>query len=207
MSTSQRHATAGFTLFEVIVVMVITSLMGAVLTQGFGMILAARLSVTSAIENLQEVVLSQNIPVDPLRGVLPDFKAGPGQFRGEPRFLSGQTLRPLLSAPGAPTRFTMTLDYETSGDTTVLIYEEPGRPKVVLAKWPGNTQSFKYRDITGVWEPSWPTKGGTSQTPWVIWIDAGPTLTPLMASVQGPHSRVTRLQDSPFGSAASPFAN
>jgi len=207
MTTPLRRAAAGFTLFEVIVVMVITSLMGAVLMQGFGMILAARLSVTNAIENLQEVVLSQNIPVDPLRGILPDFRSSPNQFRGEPRLLTGQTLRPLLSAPGAPTRFTMTLDYDAGRNTTILVYEEPGRPKAELARWQGNTQSFKYRDLTGPWESSWPTQAASSQTPWLIWIDTGPALAPLIASVAGPHSRVMRIQDSPFATMAPPSAN
>jgi prepilin-type N-terminal cleavage/methylation domain-containing protein len=205
MTISARQSAAGFTLFEMIVVMVITSLMGAVLMQGFGLILATRLSVTNAISNLQEVVLSQNIPVDPLRGLLPDFKSGPSQFRGTARSLSGQTLRPLLSAPGAPTAFTMTLE-SVSGET-VLVYEEPGRPKTELARWPGEGQSFRYRDLKGPWQVTWPQPESTSQTPWMIWIDVGPTLAPLIASVAGSHSRVMRLQDSPFGvGGASPFA-
>lgn len=190
-----------------IVVMVITSLVGAVLMQGFGIILATRLSVADAIGNLQGVVLNHNVVVDPLRGILPDYKTGPSQFRGQSRVLGGQTLRPLLSTPGAPTPFTMTLDYDSATNTTTLVYEEPGRPKAELARWPGAGPTFKYRDITGEWQDSWPPQASTSQTPWLIWLDAGPSLAPTIASVAGPHDRVTRLQDSPFASTASPLGN
>lgn len=195
----QHRVTAGgFTLFEMLVVLVITGLMGAVLMQGFGIILATRMSVSNTISNLQQVVLSQNIIVDPLRGVLPDYENNPNQFRGRSRNLSGQTLRPLLSRSGAPTPFKMTLDYDPSSGDTTLVYEEPGRPKSELARWAGINAEFKYRDITGVWASNWPPPAGTPQTPWLIWIDIGPSLAPLIASVDGPHTRVTRAEDLPF---------
>jgi len=197
----------GFTLFEMLVVLVITGLMGAVLMQGFSIILATRLSVSNNIANLQDLILNHNIPVDPLRGLLPDYQSNPNQFRGQARTLVGQTLRPLLSPPGAPTPFTMTMDYDGNSGTTTLIYEEPGRGKAELARWPGSAQSFKYRDLEGEWQPAWPPASSSSQTPWLIWIDAGPTLTPLVAAVAGPHQRVQRLQDSPFTGGVSPFAN
>ncbi len=194
----QRPAAAGFSLFEMLVVLVITSLMGAVLMQGFGIILATRMSVSNTISNLQQVVLSQNIIVDPLRGILPDYEKNPNQFRGQSRNLSGQTLRPLLSPSGAPTPFKMTLDFDSSSGAMTLIYEEPGRPKAELARWVGNTAEFKYRDITGPWASNWPPPSGSPQTPWLIWIDIGPSLAPLIASIDGPHTRVTRLEDMPF---------
>lgn len=195
----------GFTLFEMIVVFVITGLMGAVLMQGFSIVLASRLSVSNAIENLQVVVLSQNIPIDPLRGLIPDYRDSPQQFRGQARTLAGQTLRPLLSPPGAPTPFSMTLDYDAGKNLTTLVYEETGRPKASLAQWPGNGQTFKYRDVSGPWLSAWPPAAATSQTPWVIWIDAGPSLSPLVAAIAGPHQRISRLEDLPFAVGGSPF--
>lgn len=197
LRSSRSSVSSGFTLFEVLVVLVITGLMGAVLMQGFGIILATRLSVANTISNLQEVVLSQNIAVDPLRGVLPDYEKNPNVFRGQARVLSGQTMRPLLSASGAPTPFKMTLDSD-SGGSIALVYEEPGRPKAELARWVGTNVEFKYRDLTGGWSSVWPPPAGTPQTPWLIWIDAGPSLAPLIAAVDGAHTRVLRLEDTPL---------
>jgi prepilin-type N-terminal cleavage/methylation domain-containing protein len=201
MIALKADSSAGFTLFEVLVVIVITSLIGAVLMQGFSALLATRLSVAGAIGNLQEAVLSQNIVVDPLRGLIPDYEDNANVFRGQPRSLSGQTLRPLLAPAGAPAAFKMTLDYDANRNLTVLIYEELGRAKAEIASWAGNTGTFRYRDLNGSWLSAWPPPTSTSQTPWLIWIDGGPSLAPLIASVVGPHKRVTRLEDSPFGSA------
>ena len=204
LPTGPAQAARGFTLFEMIVVIVITGLMGAVLMQGFSIVLATRLSVTSTIADLQTIVINQNIPVDPLRGILPDYRNNPNQFKGQARTMSGQTLRPLLSPGGAPTPFKMSLDYEAGSNQTVLTYEEPGLAKTELARWPGSGQSFKYRDISGDWQASWPPQASTSQTPWLIWIDTGSdvaNMTPLIAAVSGPHDRVTRLEDSPFASS------
>lgn len=195
----------GFTLFEVLVVLVITGLMGAVLMQGFSIVLGTRLRVNDTITNLQETILNKNIPLDPLRGLLPDYTSNPNQFSGQGRALSGQTLRPLLSPHGAPTPFKMTMDFDAGRNTTTLVYEEPGRGKVSIAQWPGANQSFKYRDIEGVWQPVWPPPATVSQTPWLILIDTGPTDAPLIAAIFGPHDRIQRLQDSPFASAPSPF--
>ncbi len=204
--TQRRSTTKGFTLFEMIVVFVITGLMSAVVMQGFSIVLASRLSVSNAIENLRQVVLGQNIPIDPLRGLLPDYNNNPNKFRGQARTLTGQTMRPLLSPPGAPTPFTMTMEYEAGTNLTTLMYQETGRPKTALAQWPGNGQSFKYRDLTGPWESVWPPPASTSQTPWMVWIDIGPTFAPLVAAVGGSHDRVTRLEDMPmFGTTPSPF--
>ncbi len=204
--TERVSSEAGFTLFETLVVLVITTLMGAVLMQGFSGVLAARVSVSNNIANLQEAILAQNIPVDPLRGIVPDYKNNPNQFRGQSRTLSGQTLRPLLSPAGTPTPFKMTLDYDSGRDLTILLYEETGRKSVELARWRGNSAAFKYRDLAGQWESVWPPPKSTSQTPWLIWIDAGASSAPLLASVAGPHDRVTRLQDSPFANPKSPFS-
>jgi len=203
---SQLYTRRGFTLFEVLVVLVITGLMGAVLMQGFSIVLGTRLTVNATIENLQETILTKNIPLDPLRGLLPDYTSNPNQFSGQARTLSGQTLRPLLSPHGAPTPFKMSMDFDSGRNITTLVYEEPGRGRASLAQWAGSTQSFKYRDIEGVWQPVWPPPTSVSQTPWLILIDAGPSIAPLIASVSGPHDRVQRLQDSPFAPTPSPFA-
>ncbi|MBY0510771.1 MAG: prepilin-type N-terminal cleavage/methylation domain-containing protein [Rhodospirillaceae bacterium] len=193
----------GFTLFEVLVVLVITGMISAVLMQGFSIVLRTRLSVADKIGDLQSVVVNQSIVTEPIRGIVPDESKDPTPFSGQARGLSGRTVRPLLSPPGVPTFFTLTLENAPGG--TKLVYEEKGMPKADLAHWPGNGPTFKYRDFKGSWLSAWPPPGSVSQTPWLIWIDGGPTLAPLMISLQGSHRPATRFEDLPFVNR-SPFA-
>jgi prepilin-type N-terminal cleavage/methylation domain-containing protein len=186
----------GFTLFEVLVVLVITGMVGAILTQGFGIVLSTRLSVADAIGNMQGVVLRQSIITEPLRGIVPDESKTPIPFKGQPRMLSGRTVRGLLSPPGVPTIFTLTLESASGG--TKLVYEEAGMPKTDIAYWPGRTPSFKYRDFNGAWLDVWPPPGSVSQTPWLIQLEGAPTAVPLVVSVLGSHRAVTRIEDIPF---------
>ncbi len=193
----------GFTLFEVLVVLVITGMISAVLMQGFSIVLGTRLSVADKIGDLQSLVISQNVVTEPIRGIVPDDSKEPKVFNGQARMLSGRTVRPLLSPPGIPTSFTLTLENETGG--TKLVYEERGMPKADIAHWQGNAPTFKYRDFKGGWLSSWPPLGTVSQTPWLIWIDTGPTSAPLIISLLGSHRPAVRLEDLQFVTPSSPF--
>jgi prepilin-type N-terminal cleavage/methylation domain-containing protein len=205
MRASSPNVMRGFTLFEVLVVMVITGMISAVLMQGFSIVLNTRLSVADKISNLQGVVVSQSVITEPIRGIVPDDTKDPVPFKGQARMLSGRTVRPLLSPPGVPTFFTLSLENESGG--TKLVYEERGMPKTDLAHWPGNGPTFKYRDFNGSWLSAWPPTGSVSQTPWLIWIDGGPTLAPLVVSLLGSHRPATRFEDLPFVNKSSPFSN
>jgi prepilin-type N-terminal cleavage/methylation domain-containing protein len=193
----------GFTLFEVLVVMVITGMISAVLMQGFGIVLSTRLTVGNKLVDLQSIVVNQSVITEPLRGIVPDDTKDPIPFKGQPLTLSGRTVHALLSAPGIPTDFTLTFENELAGSK--LVYEEKGRPKVDLAHWPGGNPTFKYRDFSGNWLSTWPPQGTVSQTPWLIWIDGGSTLAPLVVAVQGPHRPQVRMEDLPFANS-SPFS-
>jgi prepilin-type N-terminal cleavage/methylation domain-containing protein len=197
-----KVSTRGFTLFEVLVVLVITGMISAVLMQGFSIVLGTRLAVADKIENLQGVVVNQSIITEPIRGIVPDASKEPTPFSGQPRSLSGRTVRPLLSPPGVPTFFTLTLENESGG--TKLVYEERGSAKADIAHWPGNGPTFKYRDLRGAWLSTWPPPGNVSQTPWLIWIDDGATSAPWIISVLGSHRPPTRIEDLP-GTMRPPF--
>ena len=191
----------GFTLFEVLVVLVITGMVGAILMQGFSIVLSTRLSVAEAIGNMQGVVLKQSIITEPLRGIVPDESNMPVPFKGQSRMLSGRTVRGLMSPPGVPTFFVLSLENASGG--TKLVYEETGMPKTDIAYWSGRAPSFKYRDFNGGWLDVWPPPGSVSQTPWLIQLDGAPTGAPLVISVLGSHRAIMRLEDLPFANPSA----
>ena len=96
---------AGFTLFEVIVVLVITGLISVVLIQGLGLVLGVRTSVASKIIDLDQVVLHRNLVLEPLRGVVPDYPEHPYVFSGTAEQIQALTVRTLQERSGTPTGF------------------------------------------------------------------------------------------------------
>ncbi|MHB1206448.1 MAG: PulJ/GspJ family protein [Rhodospirillaceae bacterium] len=194
---------AGFTLLETLVVLVITSLVSVVLVQGMGLVLSARTSVENKLVDADQFILQRNILLDPLRGVVPDYPNRPNIFNGQPRQVHGFTVRPLEERLGSPVGFTMVMDYDSGADETFVTYQEEGAEKLVVARWPGNIGNFYYRDRAGEWAQSWPPAGlaadEVSQTPFLIRVEMGTGVpSSLIASVDGAHRRPVRLIDTPF---------
>jgi general secretion pathway protein J len=194
----QAPKTRGFTLLEVLVVLVITSLISVVLIQGFALVLGARNSVQAKIVGLEQVVLKRNIFLEPLRGVLPDYPNQPNIFRGEEKEISGITVRSLQSRPGTPVSFVMTMSYDPQKDATNLTYQEEGFAPQVLGEWEGVEGAFRFRDRKGSWLDAWPPSPDVPQTPWLIRLDMGHAFpSSFVVNVRGPHQRVFRMKDLP----------
>ena len=199
----KKGMTGGFTLLEVLVVLVITSLISVVLVQGFSLILSARNSVQNKIVGLEQVILKQNVFLEPLKGILPDYSDRPNVFGGEPQAVRGLTIRPLQSRIGTPVGFYMSMDYDAQRDETELVYEENGLPPQSLGRWAGSEGKFLYRDRIGKWLDTWPPNPDVTQTPWLIQLVMGSGFpSSLIVSLNGPHQRTLRFQDLPFGSTA-----
>ncbi len=202
---TKKENESGFTLLEVLVVLAITSLISVVLIQGFSLILGARNSVQNKIVGLEQVVLKQNIFLEPLRGILPDYPNRPNIFQGGPQSVRGLTIRPLQSRVGTPTGFSMTMDYDSGRDETELVYQESGFSPQTLGRWKGAKGTFRYRDQTGTWLEAWPPNPDVPQTPWLIQLDMGVGFpSSLVVSLNGPHQRILRLEDLPFRDNTQP---
>lgn len=192
---------AGFTLLEVIVVLVITSIITTILMQGLSVTLNTKLRFESALTRIEEKSLQRNVISTPLTGLIPDYSDGDALFRGSRQQIRGLTLTALQGAIGAPTKFQMTLDYDISGNATSLIYAELGYDPVQLARWQGDEGEFLYRGRDGNWLDAWPPQGDEFiQAPRTIRIDTGLDQRTLFIQVMGPHQRPLRVQDMPFGS-------
>ena len=196
---NNRPGARGFTLLEVLVVLVITSLISVVLIQGLALIVGVRTSVQNKIVGLDQTVLKQNIFLEPLRGILPDYPNRPNTFRGDSKIIRGLTVRSLQSRVGTPTSFSMTLNYDSQRGETELVYQESGFEPQTLGQWEGSEEMFRYRDRRGSWLDAWPPNPDVPQTPWLIQLDMGAGFpSSLVVSVNGPHQRVLRMQDLPF---------
>lgn len=200
MKTSNNTPnTRGFTLLEVLVVLVITSLISVVLIQGFALVLGARTSFQDKIVGLEQAVLKQNIFLEPLRGVLPDYPNRPNIFHGESKTIRGLTVRSLQSRIGTPISFSMSLNYDSQRNETALVYQESGFAPQTLGEWEGDEGVFRYRDRRGSWLDTWPPNLDVPQTPWLIQLDMGTGFpSSFVVNVNGPHQRILRMEDIPF---------
>jgi prepilin-type N-terminal cleavage/methylation domain-containing protein len=190
----------GFTLLEVIVVLMISGLIAAVLMQGLSLMLESRLRVAGAIDGIDRKGIQTSILTSPLRGVLPDYYDGPDVFAGYQKQMRGLTLSPLQGTSGAPTGFGMNLDYDSLKNTTTITYYERGYDPLELAQWLGNLGEFSYRGRNGDWEESWPPRrDDAKQAPRTIRVLTGLQDTAYVIRIMAPHDRVGRRQDGPFG--------
>lgn len=194
----------GFTLLEVIVVLMISSLIATILIQSLSLVLNTRIRVMDSLTQIETEGLQTSIITTPLRGLLPDHKGELGVFAGNSKQLKGLTLSPLHGTTGAPTPFAMTLVHKIGDDETALNYFENGYEPVELASWPGNVGEFSYVGRKGVWRNRWPATLPTDaekmlQVPRTIRLDTGLESRPIhVVRVMGPHRRQLRLQDTPF---------
>jgi general secretion pathway protein J len=197
--------TSGFTLLEVLVVLVITGLISVVLIQGLGLVLGVRSSVAGKILDIDRVVLHRNLVLEPLRGIVPDYPDKSYIFSGNTRELHALTVRPLRERFGTPTGMDLTLKYEGDRNETLVMYREDGQEEAIeLMSWPGNSGAFTFRDRSGNWLERWPIigeEGPSAQTPWQIRLDTGTQqAATIIAAIAGSHRRTLRIQDFP-GSA------
>ena len=194
----------GFTLLEVLVVLIITGMLTAVLTQALGFVLQIRLSVMNKITGLEKTAVTRSLYLSPLEGLVPDYPEKPDIFVGSENKIHGLTTHAIENRPGAIVPFEMYFDSDPNNSQTTLIYKERGREPLKLGSWPGNVGRFTYKDRTGPWLAAWPPaqaigKERPSQTPWSVRIEMGTGFpSALVAYVAGPHDRISRLQDT-FG--------
>ena len=158
MRTSQtcKHDEHGFTILEILVVLIIASLTSVILMQGLTLILNLRNNFSDVIVDLDQELVKRNLLRQPLEGLVPDFNDGDSIFSGTAQTIKGLTIQPLLRRPGRPIPFGLRLQYDQGETENTLYYQEDRDAPLVLAKWPGAEAHFRFiGDATG-WSETWP---------------------------------------------------
>lgn len=185
----------GFTLLEILVVMVLVGLITGVLFQALGQVLRVQRGVGEEIYLRQQGAMLMGWFRQSVNALMPEYEDGKHRFRGSAREFSGLTLAPLDAPQGNLVPFGWRLRFDPASGQSHLEYVSGERPAIVLS-WRGNSGAFAYLDDTGKRHEQWPPfLGQWPQLPAAIEF-SGPTDAPVtVAARRGPVAPWFRLKD------------
>jgi prepilin-type N-terminal cleavage/methylation domain-containing protein len=192
-----RSPQAGFTLIEVLVVMILMGLITGVLFQALERAYRLKNHFAISLTSVQQSQMTTDWYRQSINSLFPDFSDGSQIFQGKALQLSGLSTHPLNSDAGAPTPITWQLKHRPADGITQLIYTEAQRDTQLMS-WRSTSAHFIYLDDQGLTHTSWPPAlGKFPQLPTQIQIqskDKTGDMT-LVASIMGQTNAPLRLRD------------
>ena len=163
MKTLSRKSTKGFTLLEMMVVLVLVSLITVLLMQGFGFVVGLQDRIRQQLVQIQDLELREQWFRIVVRSLHRGRTSDQSTFTGDPTQISGLTLQPLSSDTGLPTKVQWIL--ENDGTDSVLTYIEENNEPIALMRWTTEAPEFRYMDSTGTLNETWPPDAADSSLP------------------------------------------
>ena len=145
----------GFTLVEMLVVLVLVSLLGTLLIQSAGFFLGRLAPVTRIHRDASDAVLVRHWFVSTVQAMVPS-RLEARRFTGDGSSFQGTTLQPLAAESGLPVRARWSIGGDGASDTVVYA-EDGGTPWTVLTSEEGGL-AFQYADSARRWWERWPVE-------------------------------------------------
>ncbi|GEM_PF-601861 len=154
----------GFTLLEMLVVLVIFALVSLLLFTLLSQVLQIRARLTDQLAAIRQEAVKETWFRESTRAVLADytptpnpyfFQSRPPQvFYGKADEFGGLTLMPLDESAGQPMSFAWLLRREQGW--TLLLYRTASQQEWEVLRWPGHVGLFQYLDKDKNWHDQWP---------------------------------------------------
>ena len=147
---------AGFTVLEMLVVLVVVGLIAVSLFEGVGRLSDMSWRLGPFLQKSERDQLTKFWFRQSINGAWPDRKDGAHVFAGGATQVSGLTLAPLNEYPGRPTEFSWQLVYDSLRDQTALVYTGFGARALEVRQWHGSKIKFSYLAPDLAWRDAWP---------------------------------------------------
>ena len=172
MSRSQSR---GFTLVEILVVLIISGFIVTILLQSLHQVFRLQTQFDNEIFHTQNGAMYADWFRQSINGLVPDYDGGKQKFRGEQRSMSGLTLAPLDRETGTLTPFVWRLEFDARADQTRLVYGDANdKAALQILRWQSNNGRFIYVDVENEAHDSWPPfLGRWPQLPSAIYLESG----------------------------------
>lgn len=178
LKPTTSHRSAGFTLLEMMVVLLLVSLISVLLMQGFSYVIGIQERLRNQLVKIQNTELKEHWFRLVTRSFHYSRNADGADFKGSPTELSGLVLQPLNGMPGVPTKVKWSL--QEDGDQTILYYQQAAEPAVPIIQWREVQPEFRYLNTNGDFVSNWPQDEDDAS---LLFNFAGPTAQPLPKGV------------------------
>ena len=160
-----KAAATGFTLIEMLVVLVIVGMVGTILFSSYQRVLDIRVRLAAFLDGTDAPTLVAGWFRSSVEGLLPDQKDGADVFAGTPRRLVGLSVAPIDGTPGVPTRIAWELVFDAAIARTALTYRNGTAAPLTVASWAGDRGGLRYCSQRLACSDSWPPKNTDNTTP------------------------------------------
>lgn len=145
----------GFTLVEMLVVLLIVGMVSSLLFEGAAQLMAMQARLERQLKALRGDTLHADWLRQVVHGLQPDYAGGKRIFKGSPSGFSGLSTNPLSADYGALQPFTVMLARDAAHNSMLLTYDS-GNKATALLVWPGDEGRLRYLDDKGEPHEDWP---------------------------------------------------
>lgn len=198
----KKHRLSGFTLVEVLVVLVIVGMISTIFFQAFDRVYRLQNRFGVELYNAQQGAMSIDWFRQTVQGLISDYGDGANKFSGGAHEFSGLSTNPLSEEYGSATGIKWEISFDPQTGKTQLTYAD-AKGESTIAVWQGGAAKFTYLDDKLEPHETWPSELGMwPQLPKLIRLEAMATGEPLviMATPLGSPVPMPRPQDF-FGAA------
>ena len=192
-----RRTSGGFTLIEVLVVLILVGMTSGILFQAMQRAFGLQARFGSELFKAQQGQMATGWYRQTVQGLLPDYPGGSSFFRGDATGFAGLSSNPLDEDYGAPTSIAWKLQPNADTGTTDLVYTDAQHTTTVL-NWRSSKARFVYLDNQLTPHEQWPPPLGLfAQLPTHIELQVTEEGQPvvILAHPMGPAEPRLRPQD------------